>query len=167
MTFLNFYFFMTAALHFGLGPELLTSKVGTFLVLLQTEVKSYLQQVRCELFITLKNPSNPTSAHLNYPFKRSVLKQRQRIISVAHSCTFKHSTCQSGQQGHGKMWWCTISQESSQLRRIFVLDTENLCFISIGEEMGPGEVRVDLHLSRAALPRHQRLFTALCHRLLM
>ncbi len=77
------------------------------------------------------------------------------------------STCQSGQQGQCREWWCTISRESSQLRRIFVLDTENLCSISISEEMGPGEACVVSHLSWVAVPRHWHLFTALRCRLLM
>lgn len=47
----------------------------------------------------------------------------------------------------------TISQESSRLRRIFVLDTENLCSVSISEEMGPGEARFISHLPRLAVPK--------------
>lgn len=70
-------------------------------------------------------------------------------------------TCQSSQQGQLRKWRHTISQESSQLRRIYVLDTENLCSILISEEMGPGEACVVSHLSWVAVPRHQYLFTAL------
>lgn len=78
--------------------------------------------------------------------------------------------CQSSQRGHSRMWWCTISQESSQRRRIFVLDTENLCSVSISEEMGPGEACVISHLSWASSQGsgacsqpHAAAFSALFH----
>lgn len=51
--------------------------------------------------------------------------------------------------------------------RIFVLDTENLCSISISEEMGPGAACFISHLSPLAVPRLRRLFAALRRRLLM
>lgn len=77
---------------------------------------------------------------------------REWIISAVH-LGLPGPTCQSLEQGQRRKWWCTISQESSQLRRIFVLDTENLCSISISEEMGPGEACVALHLSWVAVPK--------------
>lgn len=76
----------------------------------------------------------------------------RHAISALHSGLLG-ATCQSGQQGQwSRNRWCTISQEWSQLRRIFVLDTENLCSISISEEMGPGEACVVSHLSWVAVP---------------
>lgn len=49
------------------------------------------------------------------------------------------TACQSGRG------WCGkgrggVSRESSRLRRIFVLNAENLCSFSISEEMGPGVI---------------------------
>lgn len=79
-----------------------------------------------------------------------------KTYNLFSSLMLQGSTCQSG-QGQCRKRWCTISQESSQLTRIFVLDTENLCSISISEEMGPGEACVISHLSWVAVPRLQLL----------
>lgn len=74
-----------------------------------------------------------------------------RIISA--DCTLTGTRCQSG-RGQWRKRRGAISQESSLLWRIFVLDTENVCSLSISEEMGPGGACVISHLSALlALPK--------------
>lgn len=53
--------------------------------------------------------------------------------------TLMGTACQSARGRRGK-WRGAVSRESSRLRRIFVLDAENLCSFSISEEMGPGVI---------------------------
>lgn len=47
-----------------------------------------------------------------------------------------------------------VSRESSRLRRISVLDAENLRSVSISEEMGPGGACVILHLLPTTTTTH-------------
>lgn len=78
--------------------------------------------------------------------------QTESCVTSA-DCTLMGTSCQSG-RGQCRKRRGAISRESSRLWRIFVLDTENLCSVSISKEMGPGRACVNLHLSPLlALPK--------------
>lgn len=66
----------------------------------------------------------------------------RHVISAVHSRAQPVNLVNEDSEGSDD-----VPLVKNHLRRIFVLDTENLCSISISEEMGPGEACVASHLS--------------------
>lgn len=81
---------------------------------------------------------------LNLNHNLSQCQTESRVISA--DCTLTGMSCQSG-RGQWRKRRGAISQKSSWFWRIFVLDTEKLCSVSISEEMGPGGACVIPHSS--------------------